>query len=618
MHRNGTRVPPSDTFWCMQMMSDPAQSTELPPVDPADDPSARLLQRLVYLYGVERAPAIRQRILRMLQTHRQLRTRSVKRPFWTHRDIVLITYGDSIHSPHRTPLQTLRAFLNRHLPDAFSMLHLLPFFPYSSDDGFSVTDFRAVNPELGTWEDVAALESCFDLVIDLVLNHCSRENLWFIDFIAGQKPACDYFIEMEPGANLALVTRPRSSPLLSGVRTHQGLRHVWTTFSNDQIDMDYSNPDVLLEFVDILLYYIRRGARMLRLDAVGYLWKQPGTRCIHLPQTHAIVKLFRDVLELVEPGALIMTETNVPHVENISYFGAGDEAHVIYQFSLPPLLLHALYAGSTRYLQTWAGALEAADIPQHCTFLNFTASHDGVGLRPLEGLVPKPEVDVLLDAMRVRGGYISTRSNSDGSVSPYELNISYFDAYRDPDKDGNRWQIPAFMVSQVVALSFRGIPAVYLHCLVATPNDTLGVERTGMTRSINRRKWDQAELESLMGNADSETGKVFQRYRRLLQIRRRQPAFHPEAPQRLLATDDGVFGLERTSLDGGQRILALFNFTSSTQTIAISLLPDDLDSWQELIGEHHSEHAGTGLRLPPYATFWFSQTVSRSAPAVPG
>jgi sucrose phosphorylase len=601
-----------------QMANTSGQSTAPIPVDPAAEPSDRLLARLVYLYGAGRAPRVRQRILRMLQTHRQLRTRTVRQPYWSHRDIVLITYGDSIHAPHRTPLQTLHAFLNQHLSDAFSMLHLLPIFPYSSDDGFSVTDFRAVNPELGSWDDVAALERCHDLVIDLVLNHCSRENLWFIDFIAGQKPACDYFIEMEPDVNLALVTRPRSSPLLSGVRTHQGLRHVWTTFSNDQIDMDYSNPDVLLEFIDILLYYIRRGARMVRLDAVGYLWKQPGTCCIHLPQTHAIIKVFRDVLEMVEPGALIMTETNVPHAENISYFGAGDEAHIVYQFSLPPLLLHALYAGTTRYLQDWARQLESVPVPPDCTFLNFTASHDGVGLRPLEGLVPKPEVDAMLDAMRARGGYISTRSNSDGSVSPYELNISYFDAYRNPEKDANRWQIPAFMVSQVVALSFRGIPAVYLHCLVATPNDTLGVERTGMTRSINRRKWDQSELESLMENPDSETGQVFRRYRRLLQVRRSQPAFHPEAPQRLLSTSTGVFGLERSAIDGSQRILALFNFTAATQSIAASVLPVDLDSWQELIGEYRAEHTVSGLQLPPYATFWFSRSEPHLAMAGPG
>ncbi|HYQ70616.1 MAG TPA: sugar phosphorylase [Gammaproteobacteria bacterium] len=590
------------------MLTDPARRVEPAPVDPGAEPSVRLLARLDGLYGPARAPAIRQRILRMLQTHRQLRNRTVEQPYWTHRDIVLITYGDSIHSPHGTPLQTLHTFLNRHLGDAFSMLHLLPIFPYSSDDGFSVTDFRAVNPELGSWDDVAALERSYDLVIDLVLNHCSRENLWFIDFIAGQKPACDYFIEMEPDANLALVTRPRSSSLLSGVRTHQGLRHVWTTFSNDQIDMNYSNPDVLLEFIDILLYYIRRGARVVRLDAVGYLWKQPGTRCIHLPQTHAIIKLFRDVLEMVEPGALIMTETNVPHVENISYFGAGDEAHIVYQFSLPPLLLHALYAGNTHYLQDWTEGLEATTVPADCTFLNFTASHDGVGLRPLEGLVPGPEIDSLLETMRARGGYISMRSNSDGSVSPYELNISYYDAYRDPSRENNRWQIPAFMVSQVVALTFRGIPAVYLHCLVATPNDYPGVERTGMTRSINRRKWDQGELEALMANAGSDTGEVFRRYLMLLQIRRDQPAFHPEAPQQLLATGDSVFALERTALDGSQRILGLFNFTASTQTIAAALLPDDLAFREELIGEYTISHTEDGVQLPPYATCWFSQT----------
>jgi len=565
--------------------------------------------RLDYLYGAGRASAIAKRIARIIETHKQLRTRSVCGPLWTHRDIVLITYGDTIQSPSQPPLQTLRSFLNLHLPEECSMIHLLPIFPWSSDDGFSVTDFRAVNPALGSWEDIAALESQYDLVVDLVLNHCSRENLWFIDFIAGQEPACNYFIDVEPDQNLAMVTRPRSTPVLSGVRTHRGLRHVWTTFSNDQIDLNYRNVDVLLEIIDILLYYLRRGARMVRLDAVAYLWKEIGTNCIHLPQTHQLVKLFRDVLELVEPGALLMTETNVPHDENIAYFGDGDEAHVVYQFSLPPLLLHALYSGSTRYLQQWAEGLDASPLPDHCTYLNFTASHDGVGLRPLEGLVPEDEANKMLEAMRERGGFISYKANSDGSSSPYELNISYFDAFRHPEPGHNQWHIPAYMVSQIVALSLQGIPAVYIHCLTATPNDAMGVERTGMTRSVNRRKWDRSELEGLLANHECETGRVFRLYKRLLQIRRRQSAFHPDADQQILSLPDGIFGVMRSATDGGQKILALFNFTDSTQQLHSRLLPVDIPEWHELIGEVELVIEADEIILPPYAACWFSKQV---------
>jgi sucrose phosphorylase len=401
------------------------------------------------------------------------------------------------------------------------------------------------------------------------------------------------------------VTRPRSTPLLSGVRTQNGMRHVWTTFSNDQIDLNYANPDVLIEFIDILLYYVRRGTRMVRLDAVAYLWKELGTNCIHLPQTHQVVKLFRDVLDLCEPGVLIMTETNVPHVENISYFGSGDEAHVIYQFSLPPLLLHALFSGNGSYLNAWARSLEQTPPPPNCTALNFSASHDGVGLRPLEGLVPADQVGAMLDTMRQRGGYISTKSNTDGSDSPYELNISYFDAFRDMDGD-NRWHIPMFMVSQIIVLSFRGIPAVYIHCLTATPNDRLGVERTGMTRSVNRRKWDRSELDYLVSDPGSETGQVFKLYTRLLALRREQAAFHPDASQRIVDIDQRVFCFERIALDDSQHLLVLANLSSEQVRVSRSMLPPDLDEREELLCLTSADLNPDDLLLKPYDIFWFS------------
>lgn len=567
----------------------------------------RIAKRIKVIYGEENVDEITDRIIHYIKDHKEQRTRSVTGPYWTYRDIVLITYGDTIQSATRPPLQTLRNFLTRHLPSEFSMVHILPFFPWSSDDGFSITDFRNVDEKLGTWEDIAALEECYDLVVDLVLNHCSRENLWFIDYLSGKDSAKDFFIEMEPDTNLSMVTRPRSTPLLTGVRTRDGMRHVWATFSNDQIDMNYRNPDVLIAFLDILLFYFRQGARMVRLDAVAYLWKEIGTNCIHLPQTHEVIKLFRDVLREVEPGALIMTETNVPHKENISYFGDGDEANVVYQFSLPPLLLHALHTHNTKYLYEWALSLQDLQLPPGCTFLNFTASHDGIGLRPLEGLIPKEEINAMLEDMRKRGGFISTKRDVEGSESPYELNISLFDAFRDPSPEMRQWHIPAFLMSQIFALSFKGIPAIYIHSLFATPNDMIGVERSGMTRSINRRKWDRGELENLIANHESETGRVFKSLKRILQIRRRQTAFHPDGAQRILPLATGLFGLERTAIDESQKIIALYNFTNRPQIVDWDDLPNQFSGWKELLGESDATYEEYGLSLPPYGAFWFSK-----------
>jgi glycosidase len=447
------------------------------------------------------------------------------------------------------------------------------------------------------------LGSQFELAFDLVLNHVSRDHLWFTEYLNDSGPGRDFFVEVDPRENLAMVVRPRNSPLVVDVHTPQGVRHLWATFSHDQIDLDYRNPDVLLEILDIVLFYVRQGARYIRLDAVAYLWKQPGTSCIHLPQTHRVVKLLRALLDQVEPGCILITETNVPHAENISYFGDGDEAHMIYQFSLPPLLLHAAHSGSTRYLTPWARALERP--PAGCTYFNFTASHDGVGLRPLEGLVPDDQVSVFLEAMRKCGGYISTKTNSDGTDSPYELNISYFDALRDTSVQEDRLHIERFLLTQTVPLSLQGIPAVYIHCLTATPNDLQGVERTGRTRSINRRKWDRGELEDLLSDASTPNARVFTEYRRRLLLRRAQPAFHPEAEQQVLELGDDLFAVRRTAVGGGQVLTAVHNFTPFHTTLALSDIGlgeaaavDDL-----LTGRVQKIDAGA-LTLDPYQCLW--------------
>ncbi len=566
---------------------------------------SRIEGRLARLYGEDRAPGLMQRVQELIARHRRVHgAHRLGSERWDESSAVLITYGDSIQAPGMHPLASLKDFLDRRLQSVFSLVHVLPFFPYSSDDGFAVSDFRAVNPALGDWEDIWRLGEHFGLMFDLVLNHMSREHLWFVNYVLDQDPGRDYVIEVDPAENLSMVVRPRSTPLLSRVRTPRGIRHVWATFSNDQIDLNYANPEVLLEFIDILLYYLQQGAHGVRLDAVAFLWKEIGTSCIHLPQTHEVVKLFRDIFDLLEPGAILLTETNVPHAENISYFGKGDEAHMVYQFSLAPLILHAIHTGSTAYLSEWATGLEQTPLPSGCTYLNFTASHDGVGLRPLEGIVPEDEVMQLTEDMRARGGYVTLRASSDGRDRPYELNISYFDAFLDPDDPGDPGQASRFLLSQTIPLSLQGIPACYVNALTATPNDPLGVERTGMTRSINRRKWDMAELEYLLDDPQKTPCQVFEQLVRRIRLRKRFPALHPEAPQRILSLADGLFGVLRESRDGQQRLLALHNCRAATAAVPLDDLPLVMAGRVDELSGLDCRIEGAALMLAPYQAQW--------------
>ncbi|MCG7954282.1 MAG: sugar phosphorylase [Candidatus Thiodiazotropha taylori] len=570
-----------------------------------DELDTRLLGHLSLLYGEQQAATLLPKLHELIGRHIEVRQgKRLEIPRWDEKDSVLIGYGDSIQYPGMTPLASLKQFLDRRLNGVFSMVHVLPFFPYSSDDGFSVSDFRSVNPELGDWQDIRELGENFSLLFDLVLNHMSREHLWFVNFVHDEEPGRDYVVQVSPDENLSMVVRPRSTPLLSRVRTPRGMLDVWATFSNDQIDLNYANPEVLLEFIDILLDYIRRGARAVRLDAVAFLWKEIGTSCIHLPQTHEVIKLFRTLLDVLEPGAILLTETNVPHQENISYFDQGDEANMVYQFSLPPLILHAIMCQTTEFLVPWARSLEQETLPDGCTYLNFTASHDGVGLRPLEGLVPDEDLDELLDMMRRRGGYVSMRATTEGRDRPYELNISYFDAFAAEDDDVDPWHIARYMLSQTLPLSFRGIPAVYINALGATPNDPLGVERTGMTRSINRRKWDGAELERLIDLPLTDAGQVFPEYIRRLRIRSGIKAFHPDAPQRVLDMPDGILALERTSLDGEQRVYAIHNMTGDLRSVDISALGGASRRWFDALHQVVPDMDGDGVRFRPYQTVW--------------
>ncbi len=417
---------------------------------------------------------------------------------WSERDLLLITYGDNIRHAEAHPLAALHEFLATHLRESVGVVHVLPFFPYSSDDGFSVIDYRRVDPVLGDWADIRRIAEDFDMMFDLVLNHVSRASRWFLDYLAGDGPARDWFLEMDPDGDFSAVVRPRNSPVLTEVETRGGRRHVWTTFSDDQIDLDFANPDVLVEMIDVALFYLVQGARYLRLDAVAFVWKRMGTGCVHLPETHEIVKILREVAECVRPDVVLLTETNVPHKENLAYFGDGDEAHMVYQFALPPLVLHALHSGDGHWLTEWAQGLP--DLPDGNSFLNFTASHDGIGLRPVDGLLPAREVEDLVAAVQRQGGHLTMRTSREGIEKPYELNITWFDALSQTRRGEPEWAVQRFLCSQSIPLVLRGVPAVYIHSLMATPNDMVGFGLTGRVRSVNRRKWEADELIALLND----------------------------------------------------------------------------------------------------------------------
>jgi sucrose phosphorylase len=527
---------------------------------------------------------------------------------WDEQDVVLISYGDSItKQDEAASLRCLKDFTDTWLTNVFSIIHLLPIFPYTSDDGFSVADYRSIRSDLGNWEDVNALGDNFELMFDFVLNHCSRVSLYFADFRGDRDPYRDFFIYEDPNKDWSKVVRPRSSPLLTEIPTHDGLRHVWTTFSADQVDLNYRNPAVLLEMLDILFFYLTQGSRITRLDAIAFLWKEAGTNCLHLPQTHEVVKLMRDLVEHACPGAILLTETNVPHEENISYFGDGDEAQMVYQFSLPPLLLHAIHSSNTEYLYDWLKNLSPP--PAGCTYFNFTASHDGIGVWPLEGLLPDEELKQLLDDMRSSGAYVSTRRNTDGVDVPYEINVTYYDAFRNPGHQSAPWQVSRFLLSQTVALSLRGIPGIYLHSLLGTPNDHKRVEVTGMTRAINRHQWDIDELSALLEVNESSTSILMNEYTRRIKIRRDQAAFHPDAEQMVLDLDNELLGVMRVS-ENGQKIVALYNFTKTFRMVnngvLRALLGSDMSQWVDLLSEQPIVLENGVLKLKPYACHWLT------------
>lgn len=540
-----------------------------------------ILKKLIFLYGEEKAPKILDEVIKLIDDF-PMNSPSMRK--WPNeKDVFLITYGDSILDEDDVPLKVLYTFLKKFLAEYISYVHILPFYPYSSDDGFSIIDYYMVDKDLGSWHEIEVLAHDFSLMFDAVINHISAQSRWFKEFLAGNQEYADFFIETENSPALSVVTRPRTLPLLSEFRE----RILWTTFSSDQLDLNYKNEKVLLAILELLLFYVAHGAKALRLDAVGFLWKEIGTSCIHLPQTHTIVQLFRDVFDVVAPEVLLITETNVPHKDNISYFGNGfNEAQLVYQFPLPPLVLHALITGNAKSLAEWSTTL--LPISENTTYFNFLASHDGIGIVPASGILGNDEIQLLIDRVKTNGGNVSYKTGADGKAVPYELNINYYDALVGEGDTSDK-----FMVAQAILLAMQGVPAIYIHSILGSRNYYEGLEKTSRYRSINREKLLRNNLEKELADKKSLRYNIFQRYTKLISIRRNEKAFHPNAPQKIVFTDDRVFSFVRGI---GKNEIFILNNVSNEDVV----IDADEGPYYDLISGKKFD----ALELRPYQVMW--------------
>ena len=563
----------------------------------------KVLKRLNYIFEGEESKVdyIADKINKLKLKYQSLN--KIEDTEWiSEKDTFLITYGDSLIRNDEKSLNVLNQFLNEKLKGYINNVHILPFFPWTSDDGFSVVDYREIDPSLGSWRDVQEIAKEFNMMYDAVINHISAESDWVKGFLNDEAKYKDYFIVQDDVEELKLVTRPRTLPLLTEFETKSGKKKVWTTFSEDQIDLNFKNEDLFVEIIDILLFYVEMGAKSIRLDAIGYMWKELGTNCIHQPKAHEIIKLWRDIFNEVAPNTILISETNVPHKDNISYFGNGyDEVKMVYQFPLPPLTLHTMQTGNSTRILDWLDGLKM--VSDKTTFFNFLSSHDGIGVVPATGLLTQDEIDRMIEKVIEHGGRISYKNNSDGSSSPYEMNINYLEALSSPDLDIKK-RCDVLLSAVNILNSIIGVPAIYIHTILGSLNDYEGLAQTGRNRSINREKLDYDVVREELENKESLRNMVFYGIIKQIEARTSEKAFHPTANQKVVKIDDRIFSIIRSS--GDEELLVINNISSDIIELEylkiLELFSNKKDILIEIINK--KEIKDNKIVLNPYEYMW--------------
>ena len=565
-------------------------------------------EKLKSIYGEKKSRETLGKIVKLIekysvQNYASRQLRSKQKAFCNESDIVLITYADILFYPKKKPLETLYQFVTNYLDKQFNIIHLLPCYPYSSDDGFSVIDYKKINPDLGTWKNIEKFASKYDLMIDFILNHISSQSHWFQEYLKGNPRYKNYFISCPKDTDISSVTRARAHPLLTKFKRKEEDTYLWTTFSPDQIDLNYGHAELLVKMIDVLLFYCHKKVRIIRLDAIGHIWKKAGTSCLNLNEVHLIVQLMRAVLDEVFPEVLLLTETNVPQQENISYLGNGyHEAQMIYQFALPILVLHTFYHEDVSCLLEWMERM--GNCGQQTTFLNVLGTHDGIGVVPATEILTHDAVNQIIEKVKEKGGYIYYKTREDGSQEPYELNITYYSAIADAQKS-MALNCQKFLASQVIMLSLAGIPGIYIHSLLGTENDSEEVRKSGQKRKINRKRFGYHQLTEKLSDPNSREYKIFQGYLKIIQKRRHIKSFHPLGKQKAFFIKKSIFSMIRSSPDNREKITVLLNVSAKPQVIPVSGNQSNPvnGKYYDIISEEVIS-MDNFLRLDPYQFMW--------------
>ncbi len=566
-----------------------------------------LLKKIYRDHSDEEIEFVWSQLLQIIQRNNaiEISEESPSAELWDSSSAILITYPDAVFNAGDSSLKTLRDLIEKYLDGLCSVIHILPFLRFTSDGGFAVSSYKEIEPRFGEWEDIRNLSKNYILMADLVLNHVSSSHSWVKQFVNNEEPGLSYILNPSMDEDWSNVIRPRSSSLFTSLKTKSGYKQAWTTFGPDQIDLNWHNPNILIEFLNLIILYINSGVRWIRLDAIGFIWKKSGTTCLHLEQVHEIVKILRLQLQGLSSSAVLITETNVPQKENLSYLNLGEEANIAYNFPLPPLLLESLMSNNCDLLNRWLNSWPS--LPSKTTFLNFTSSHDGVGLRALEGLMEESRIHQLLINCEKRGGLVSHRRMPNGKEQPYELNISWWSAMSDEGSDPTLFQFERFLLSQTFIMCLKGVPAFYLQAILASKNDLNKFNQSGQRRDLNRERFESNSLFRDLEDSSSNASRNIKYLKSAMSIRGKLKAFHPDSPMLLLSSDRTDLIIICRGL-GFESVWAIHNMTSNQVNFCLNdLFKDDTLKansylWEDCLNKQTIN--SVNMILKPYDVCW--------------
>jgi len=436
--------------------------------------------------------------------------------------VQLITYVDRLAGD----LHGLAELLDGPLRDRFSGVHLLPFYTPidGADAGFDPDDHRSVDARLGTWADVASLAQRTELMADLIVNHVSTRSPEFLDVLANgaASPHAELFLTMDrvfpagaTEADLALLYRPRPGLPMTPMSFADGTRRVlWTTFTSEQVDLDVSSPATRAHLDGLLALLAQHGISLVRLDAVGYAVKTPGTSSFMTPETMRFIDWL--AARARHHGLEVLVEVHAHWTKTIELARSVDWS---YDFALPPLVLDALHTGATRELHDWLS------IRPH-NLVTVLDTHDGIGVidvgahaghgdgeHPGPGLLPPERIDALVEVIHEASGGVSRRATgaAASNVDLYQVNTTYLDALGG--------DIEAMLCARALQLMLPGIPQIYYVGLLLGHNDEALLAATGVGRDVNRHHYTRAEVDEALAS------EPVRRLLDLIELRSTHPAF---------------------------------------------------------------------------------------------